>query len=157
MQRFTIYFTVSKFFPASDSILRFNFECDSLFERMNKICCRVLNNRNCFLVCEILPFKIAQGFVWIYNRVDSGSKSLSSLVFPGKRLAIVFIFICSKFVDQFCTMSGTIFWRRNPFEIIFIGVWRKTHDQNFGYIDVGDRCWRRNLLATTLSYWWRFR
>ena len=25
-----------------------------------------------------------------------------------------------------------------------------------GYIDVGDGCWRRNLLVTTLRCWWRF-
>ena len=25
-----------------------------------------------------------------------------------------------------------------------------------GYIDVGDGCWRQNLLATTLRSWWRF-
>ena len=25
-----------------------------------------------------------------------------------------------------------------------------------GYIDVGDGCWRRNMLATTLRCWWRF-
>ena len=25
-----------------------------------------------------------------------------------------------------------------------------------GYTDVGDGCWRRNLLVTTLRYWWRF-
>jgi len=26
-----------------------------------------------------------------------------------------------------------------------------------GYIDVGDGCWRRNVLATTLRCWWRFK
>ena len=26
----------------------------------------------------------------------------------------------------------------------------------FGCIDVGDRCWRPNMLATTLRCWWRF-
>ena len=25
-----------------------------------------------------------------------------------------------------------------------------------GYIDVGDGCWRRNVLVTTLKCWWRF-
>ena len=25
-----------------------------------------------------------------------------------------------------------------------------------GYIDIGDGCWSRNVLATTLRYWWRF-
>ena len=29
----------------------------------------------------------------------------------------------------------------------------KTSD---GYIDVGDGCWRRIVLMTTLRYWWRF-
>ena len=31
---------------------------------------------------------------------------------------------------------------------------RIVHD-HFGYIDVGDRRWRRNMLATTLRCWWR--
>jgi len=25
-----------------------------------------------------------------------------------------------------------------------------------GYIDVGDGCWRRKVLVTTLRCWWRF-
>ena len=32
----------------------------------------------------------------------------------------------------------------------------KSRPSSEGYIDVGDGCWRRNVLGTTLRCWWRF-
>ena len=34
--------------------------------------------------------------------------------------------------------------------------WKMNHWFIDGYIDVGDGCWRRNVLTTTLRCWWRF-
>ena len=56
------------------------------------------------------------------------------------------------FDDTFTSASASFTYIR-----IFsqISVTWKNNKQN-GYIDVGDECWRRNMLVTTIRCWWRF-
>ena len=46
-------------------------------------------------------------------------------------------------------------------ESICFSLWKtqkhqSSTDSSTGYINIGDGCWRRNVLATTLRCWWRY-
>ena len=51
-----------------------------------------------------------------------------------------------------------------PYKKILRACWRRIEglceggvsNSYFDYIDVGDGCWRRNVLVTSLSCWWQF-
>ena len=58
-------------------------------------------------------------------------------------------------IDQL-TKCYFLVWKKT-IRLVYYSIWKIGFSgYSYGYIDVGDGCWRWNVLVTTLRCWWRF-